>query len=356
MKNAGAILFRCEATAAIGLGHLARDASLSAALRSAGARTVLLTSHAVPATAQTWLDRFDEHAVVGDDPAATWAEVARCRASALIVDGYDLGDAFFSGASGSTAAPAVVRVVVDDGPARRFDADLVVEPNLGSGPDGYATAPGGRVLAGSSFALLAPGWASARTRLRPTAPRAHRILVSCGGSDPTGMTSRWLDAIRLTNESLEIRVVIGPLNPLRDEMVELARERNAEPLVGVDDLVDHALWCDLALTTLSGTASELACLGVPNLVVSIHPKQIPHLARYSARGFVMPMGRSDEFKPGAAAPVIKSIVADASARTRMREAGMAAVDGLGAPRLAIEILRAVASRSRMPHDPGVQTP
>src|SRR5262249_34907315 len=115
-------IFRCDAGADIGIGHLARSAALAAAFRDAGVRTVLMTHAATPATS-AWLECFDAVA-----PAATSATVrgAARAASALVVDGYALVDEFFARAHDDP----FLRVAIDDGPGRALACDAVIDPNL----------------------------------------------------------------------------------------------------------------------------------------------------------------------------------------------------------------------------------
>jgi ribosomal protein S18 acetylase RimI-like enzyme len=104
------------------------------------------------------------------------------------------------------------------------------------------------------------------------------------------MTERFIEALSDLACGLQTRVLVGPLNPRRDALIALSRRSGSETVVDSASIEEHALWCDLALTCLGGTASELACLGVPNLAVAVHPKQIVHQDRYADLGLIVSLG------------------------------------------------------------------
>ncbi|MFN8542689.1 MAG: hypothetical protein U0807_00540 [Candidatus Binatia bacterium] len=333
--SAPLVLFRCDAGPAVGLGHLARSAALARALGRAGARTALLT-HASRVQAEPWLRGFDVVGPAGD-VAATLA-VARA-AQALVVDGYDLVDAVY----GADVAEPFVRVAIDDGPPRPLGVDLLVEPNLLSDGRGYALAEGAAVVAGAAHALLDPAFAAARVSSRPVPPQARRVLVTCGAADPAGMTDRWLDALAVCTRRYDVTVVVGPLDPRRDAL--LARAGREGLAVVTDAIAPAAVYAaaDLALTTLGGTAAELACLGVPNLAVAVHPRQRPHLARYAEAGIVHAVGWHEDLTTAALAAAIDAAATDPLLRGRLAERGRSLVDGCGAERVAAALLARIAA-------------
>ncbi|MBI2896221.1 MAG: hypothetical protein HYY06_21865 [Deltaproteobacteria bacterium] len=332
------IVFRCDADPAIGLGHLARSSRIASSLR--GPSRILLVGSPLGRGLDPWAAAFDEVRVVDPGAEQTFRVAEELRASALIVDGYEVVDECFR----NLVDRGLSRVAIDDGPARFVGADLLLEPNLGSVADGYEVAPRGRVRAGAPYALLAPEIALARARQRPLAARAERILVTCGASDPARMTERFVEALAGLAGRFEVRVLVGPLNPRQDASIELSKRIGAEAVVGAASIEEHALWCDMALSCLGGTASELACLGVPNLAVAIHPKQVEHQNRYAELGLIVSLGWFEAASAPAIRRRVEEVSVDLDLRSRLREACTHIVDGLGAERVAGEIVRMTEGR------------
>lgn len=317
------VLFRCRASPSIGIGHLARSASLAAAVRARSATAVLAL--AGPTESLTpWLDQFDE--ITGGGPDAIAADV--------IVDDHP------NDGSPMNTAGAAVSVKIDDGPSRALDVDMVINPNVGAVEGGYEVRPGGAVLAGGRYALLPRAYAEARSRVRPMATKATRLLVTCGGSDPAQATERVLSALPLLT-AFDIRVVVGPLNSRAHHLAAAAAAGGAAAITDCDDLIELALWCDLAVTTLGATAAEFACLGVPNLAMAVNHAQLPHLARYAQLGVVHSLGWHESVIAPELAASVQTIAEDAGARADLRQAGQELVDGEGTTRAAAAILESL---------------
>lgn len=328
---AATVLFRCDAGPEIGIGHLARSAALARSLRDLGLRAVLMGQASLPGMAP-WLEAFD--AVVPTAGVATVRAAARA-AAALVVDGYTLVDEFFAGDDDA----GYLRVAIDDGPVRPLACDIVVDPNLQRDEADYTLVPGGIVLGGAPHALLAPAVVRARP-VQPAIPaRARRLLISCGAADPAGMSERYLEAALGARGPYELTLVVGPLNPRRDALLRRAARQRVR--VALDTVTPAELFAahHLALTTLGGTAAEMACLGVPSLATAIHERQVPHLARYARAGLLRAVHPTDASSPHRLAACIDALAGDVVERRAMAARGMELVDGGGAARVAGEIVR-----------------
>lgn len=330
-------VFRVDAGPEIGLGHLARCLVLADAARDAGASTAILT-------------RTPEHVrghTRGHDVrvarARTTTEDAELTAEAardvfLVLDGYDYGavHAKALAAEGTRAHP----LWIDDGGFADARPGAVLNHNL------YATAalyPGmatASVLAGAPYALVRKDVVAARAAMAEV-PRAHgegpaRLVVTMGGSDPPGATSRALAAIARIRAArpLAARVVVGPANPRRAEL-----ESAPDVVVDPPDLPGLFAWADVALTAGGGTCMELACLGVPILAVALADNQEPVVAELVRRELGRDAGPRGALDAERLATLVSTALDDLRWREAVRERQRKTVDGQGGARVIENLVR-----------------
>jgi spore coat polysaccharide biosynthesis predicted glycosyltransferase SpsG len=211
------VLFRADSGAGIGHGHATRVEALSRATIRAGgeARIVMrpLPGHRPPAADLApvlWL-QSDEPMGHNDDARVQDAEwtVAAARDAqfgpdVVVADHYELGPVW----ERLVRASGAYVVALDDFPGRPHAADLVVEllPAPASAPER---------VAGIEFLPMDRAFA-----LPPRFPtgEGERLLITFGGSDPTGHTALALDALDLLDAEqprlvAHADVVLGAAHP-----------------------------------------------------------------------------------------------------------------------------------------------
>jgi spore coat polysaccharide biosynthesis predicted glycosyltransferase SpsG len=96
--------------------------------------------------------------------------------------------------------------------------------------------------AGAQYAIFSQDYIALRKDLQP--PEELRILVTCGGSDPTDLSLRI--ALALENTRLPVTIVVGPLYSayLKKELKKIARQNSlielSPPLTGLASEVHRA--------------------------------------------------------------------------------------------------------------------
>lgn len=214
--------------------------------------------------------------------------------------------------------------------------DVVAIPYIG------AFATGGtrwRTLAGAQYAVLGEVYSD----LPPRRQRhfGERVLVTCGGADPTRLTARVLKALGQISRPVLTRVIIGPLfdSTLTADIEAIAAvsPTQVDLVRSPDALVDHMLWCDIAVSTTGLTKYELAASATPSILASIDTAHYVANRAFAAIGFVRDLGVNP---PGSTiSRTVEEVLADYSGRETMAAIGSKLVDGRGAERLTTEILR-----------------
>jgi spore coat polysaccharide biosynthesis predicted glycosyltransferase SpsG len=295
MTDASFVL-RVDAGAQVGFGHAGRCLALWEQLRDRC--VVAVADDAAAEVVRGWGARVADGDAQGDVTVVDRAPVAP-------VDEVE----------GLKAAGAKVCLVDDAGPAREL-ADAVVDPP--TGPD-WPKAAGTR-LGGFEHALLREEIrAAAGDRLREVG-----VLVSMGGSDPTGLTVPLCTA--LDAAGVETMAVLGP-----------GYEGPPPPGRVLDD---PELWpralagAELLVCGFGHTLLEAAHLGVPAVAIPRHERDAREAAVFAAHG-TMAMATPDD------AVATVSALRGSDRLREMRRTGPALVDGRGAERVAaaLEALR-----------------
>ena len=241
------VVFRVDASARMGIGHIMRCLALAGALRERGAQLrficrvhngnliSLLQQKAIPVSVLPTPAINDTTS--GEDYAAwlgvTQAEDAEQTIAALnggkpdwlVVDHYGLNEEWEK-----RLRPHVNQLmVIDDLANRHHDCDLLLDQNYSTeGEQRYAglVPRTSKLLVGPRYALLRPEYAEYRKSLLDRGARVKRVLVFFGGTDPQNMTGMTLDA--LSNQDLnhlEVDVVVGANNPHRKSIEQQVLDR-----------------------------------------------------------------------------------------------------------------------------------
>jgi UDP-2,4-diacetamido-2,4,6-trideoxy-beta-L-altropyranose hydrolase len=270
--------------------------------------------------------------------ALTRDQLALNKTAVLVLDGDDFG--FERQQMLRTAGHPLV--VIDHSAQReRTCADIVLNPTLGVSASKYQCNAGTTVLVGPDYAMLRPEFIVWRRRFRSIRTVVRRILVTLGGSDPDNITLRVMEALgRLGASGLEIRVVVGPANPHLKTLQE-ALASSALPMQLLTDVPDMASlmgWADLAVSDAGSTCWELACLGVPAVILALNEHQMLLSRELDSNGVAQSLGWHVAVSADRLASALDVLLYSSFRRLRMSQQGRALVDGRGAERVVQALL------------------
>jgi len=340
-SRAGPLLVvRADVGPEMGMGHFMRSLAIAQAWIDLGGRADL-----VMACGAAVVDGRCEHEGVAlrslevepgspADAERTISLARSSRASVLLIDGY-----VFSSDYQERVVRAAIRCAVVDDHARLdwYPADVVVDANLVAVEDAYRERTRGRVLAGLRYALLRREFRTA-VRLEPR-PGKRRLLITFGGSDVQGLTER---ALSVLAGDVDVTVLVGGANPRAAQIARVAASLpRVRVLVDADNVPDVMARADVALSAAGSTCAELAFMGLPAVVVVTAENQRQVAEGFDRLGAVRVLGEEVRWSDVALQRAVSGLLDDPAARAGMSERGRAAVDGLGALRVA-EVLRELA--------------
>jgi UDP-2,4-diacetamido-2,4,6-trideoxy-beta-L-altropyranose hydrolase len=332
------ILFRCDASSAIGLGHLARCLVLAqewVAARRGRAAFVMGAEAALGRdrvegggfemiTLPPGLHAAGELGVV--------ASAAQARGARLVVvDHYQRDETYLQ----ALASRGLRLLAVDDIAEHPFPVDILLNQNPGADRLPYRTRPDTLRLLGARYTLVG----AAYRRARPARPRAvdrvGRLLISLGGSDPDDVTSRVLASLETLAQALTVDVVVGRGYRKVMQLQERARASRHRVNVHLDlpHLAGPMSAADLLVGAGGGTTWEACCLGLPMVLVPLAANQRPGAAQMVSLGAALVPPGKTVAAPEDVAAVVEMTAADGARLGRAAAAAFALVDGQGARRV-----------------------
>jgi spore coat polysaccharide biosynthesis predicted glycosyltransferase SpsG/RimJ/RimL family protein N-acetyltransferase len=292
------IAFRCDGDDRVGAGHVARCVQLARAFEAAG-EAVLMCGIYQGIAAD----------LVGDLPTAPAA--IPDEAGAVVVDSYEIPAARIE----SLARRLPVAVVEDGAAAPAVTAVLAYHLDA---TERTAIPEGTVAVLGPDYAPIRPGCVCAR-RARGL---DQGLVTVGGGSAGEHLISAAADA--LGEVVADVCVVCPGRAVAPDEMLELIAA------------------ADVAVSAAGSTPYELACAGVPSVLVAVADNQLPIAREFDRAGVALGLGDLTGLSDAVARLV------DPALRERLATAGPATVDGYGAFRARDALLAAFAGRRPPP--------
>ena len=308
------VIFRTDASLAIGTGHVIRCLTLADRLSIQGvAITFICREHPgnlceliiqrgfsfirlpVPSR-EPLIEKSPTHISWQEDAEQTIAAINSMivRPDCLIVDHYAL-DRRWENAVRTTVNRIMV---IDDLADRVHECDLLLDQNL---VEQMRTRYTEKVptecvaLLGPEFALLQPAYADLHDHTPPRKGAIKRILIFFGGVDVNNLTERALSAfIGLKRPDIKVDVVITSHNPYTERIRRQVSEHDNIYLHSdLPTLAPLMALADLAIGAGGSTSWERLCLGLPSLVVTLADNQRAIADKLNQLGLICLLGHWD---------------------------------------------------------------
>lgn len=312
------IVFRVDASAQIGSGHVMRCLTLAKRYRREG-HTVFFVMRALPSNLVSYAEGegFPVHAlphvasqqthtgylawltVTQEQDAQETTAVLRTmgQVDRLVIDHYALDFVWES-----ICRPYVREIMaIDDLANRRHDCDILLDQNFyENAAERYMglVSHECRLLLGPAHALLRDEFYEIKPRRRTG--ELHNILIFYGGSDLTDETSKALRALLSMNlHGVEVDVVVGKTNPQkRCVRKRCADHENIRYHCQVENMAELMNAADLSLGAGGTTTWERLVLGLPSIVTAIADNQIEICENCARAGLIDYLGCAEAVTEG----------------------------------------------------------
>ena len=275
-------LFRTNASAKIGFGHLTRCRALAMALRQRGHRCMVVgpqsdcIKQGDGAIFDEWLP--DSQWPSSHEAALSTIGIAnRYKADWLVLDDYRVDESYQL----AVREAGIKWLQFDAAASMPLWADIIINANPAIKAADYTSVLCNR----EAHLLLGPSYAVVRQDFFYSKPPAtfrwpaKKILVTFGGGDDRGLIEFVLSSlVPLTEGDVQFVVISGLANPNNDRLKFLANsfgQGRVSLHIDPNPIAPLFASCDLAVMAGGTSTYEAACSGVPMILVSIAGNQIP---------------------------------------------------------------------------------
>jgi UDP-2,4-diacetamido-2,4,6-trideoxy-beta-L-altropyranose hydrolase len=342
------LLFRADASVAIGTGHVMRCLALAQAWQDAGGRAVFAMAESTPAIqarlAEESCEVLSIPSAVGtqDDANRTIALARERKSDWIVVDGYQFTADY---QQAQKAAGFKVLFLDDYGSARHYFADVVLNQNVHANEEMYGARESyTRLLLGPRYCLLRREFRPWRGWKREIAPTGRKILVTMGGSDPGNVTVTVIEALRhLSNvlSDIEVTVAVGGSNPHFESLQRSASRGGGRfrLLKGVANMPELMAPADLAVAGAGTTCWEMCLLQLPLVLIDLADNQKPIAHALGGLGAAVHLGTAGTVTEQEITKRVTSLLACEAERAALSERCGKLVDGRGTERVFGELTR-----------------
>ena len=339
------ILFRCDGTDQIGLGHVSRCLNVANKfLNSAEWNTYFLGDYNAIAS-KIIADAGHDVIQIGgfnsenvDECALILKTIVMLGVDVLFLDSRsEMERADFN----QLGSLNICTTTLDDPSDRRKFVDIAFYPPVKSVQImNWDCFKGVKFVGWDYYPLNEEIIKFRRLRFSNTAPKTLKICVSMGSIDPLNYTSKILKELLYIDELMKIDVIIGPNNNSNKEIYKISSNANKSITIieNCEDIIEHFANADVGFVTFGVSAYEAACLGLPTM---LFPISLDHFS--SAQSFVdagMAVHAWPEFPSDGESlkTNIRRFLSDKFHLADMSDKSLSSIDGLGSTRICDAIL------------------
>lgn len=347
---AATIVFRADASAQLGGGHVQRCLTLAQVLRARGWRCGFAVNPGAETVVPGLRDTDGLEVFALECAMDAEAEAMRIHwpqgVDWLVVDHYRR-DITLERA----CRPWARRILaIDDLADRVHDCDALLDQTLDRTADAYAANVPlqCRMLLGSGYALLRPQFAALRDQTlayRKTEMTVRHVLVAMGATDAVNATEAIIDLLRDADMQLELDIVLSAYAPHLAGVHAKAAMMDPPGRVRTDvkDMAALMMRADIAIGAAGTTSWERCSLGLPSVLIVTADNQRRIAEALHNAGAAYVCGEWDALDPDRLAEAVRWLCADAAARCDMSARAARVCDGRGAERVADYLGEAIAA-------------
>jgi len=330
----GTILFRADADADIGSGHVMRCLALAQHASDVGMRPILLTTTPDGPAVEAW--RSEGYQVRSQPPGTAVASVAdatetsacarNVAADWIVLDGYRFDATFQTRLSDERRL-----LVFDDVGETDVATDVLVNQNPGAEQWAKYRAPVGcRQLLGSSFAVLRR---DLRTLQRQEPKSPPRLLITFGGADRENLALRAMERLDgCVGEFCAVAVCSAGDEGLADAQAFALGHSDRFRVVAPGPIHELLAEADMVICAGGTTSLECAALGIPTVLVVTADNQRRGAMSMASAGAAHLAGEGRKAIDNVAL-LVKRLLNDAAERAKFSRAGQRLVSRDGVTRV-----------------------
>jgi len=232
-------------------------------------------------------------------------------------------------------------VGIEGGATKGYRADVIFNGTIVDEWHRYENFPNTEYFIGPQFMILRESFSREAEHKRVFSKECKNVFVGVGGGTEgveRTLFPRILNVLTVLGFRGNVYFTVGAAySEVQNLKLLLKRWKNAHILEGLteQEMAKTMAKADLAISAGGITLYELACLGVPSLVVSIVPHQMFTAKTFEEKGAAKSLGMDPSVSEFESA--LSSLMKDVSARKTMAQKAQRIVDGKGLERVLLKV-------------------
>ena len=263
------ILFRCDGSTKIGMGHVVRCLALADELRDNYDCTITFAMRQSELGIQKVRGSYPVFNVDQNDfDYELWLIncIQETKANIMIMDMRDnLSRISLRKIKQDTGIKVIT---IDDPEDKRLEADIAFYPPVPQVMKMNWDYYQGKIFTGWEYVILRKEFL--QTFQKPENPIPN-IFVSMGATDPKNMTMFVVETFDQLDFPFHCIIMIGPGYPFKETLIKRLSKANFKHQLLVDpqNIADRMAGADFAIISFGQTAYELAALGIPSIYICL---------------------------------------------------------------------------------------
>lgn len=337
------VLFRCDGSPEIGLGHIVRCLALADELNDVHNCRITFAMRTGPLGIQMVEEKGYKVIIPQEGDQSfdyrNWLNECVRKVDARVIV-LDVRDGLARADVKELRNNGTLIATIDDPEDKRLEANLAFYPPVPQVKRIDWTGFTGKLYIGWEWVILRKEF-SITPSPKPQAPRTKipRILVTMGGSDPQGMTIKAIKALEMLGDNFEAVVVLGAGFQHKKQLDNLLSDckHRFDVQENVTNMAELMSQSDLAVASFGVTSYELAAMGVPAIYLCLTEDHAESASVFVGAGIALNTGVHLQVSEVALANVVKQILKNASARLKMAESARRLAVGRGVSHIARKI-------------------
>jgi len=343
--NRNPILFRCDGTPATGWEPFYQCMVLAAAMQRRRRGTHFL-SRLEPFALATAVHRGNNEWRGADHPVGTpedltdtIREVRRIDAASVVLACPGLSAEYVKELQCQTGVQVTV---LDSEAGMDFPNRLVINPLLTPGLKAYSRSSRTQMLLGPKYPLVRAIFRRQRPMRSVEPPQPFRAMIAFGDDDFQGQSIERALQLLGTSRIDKVSVVVRIHHPQIDELKDLVKQHSdrLEVISEPNEIAKRVGRVHFALTSGDSFTLELACVGIPQLILAQTTRHAKCGQKLDEEGGATYLGEAPAVTNNDLRSAVQLILSDPVERLGMSRCARMLVDGRGPDRMvnAMELL------------------
>lgn len=328
--NVNKCLLVTEANEIVATGHLMETIELEKLLDNEGIRTVTMLNDDAPQDLKIRLKNevCDYEGDVSKSLKLICDKINDYKPHVVVTDLREVSDKWIIDVKKRTGCKMIC---IDEFGNRRLSSDVIINPMIDSRYWNYNDSEA-QVFSGNNYLVLNERIVEYHNKEKLIKKDVDVVCISMGGVDYYGTTNKIVKELALQNKKIKWNVVIGAGYKYERELRKVvSAASNIEVFQNVKNIYDLFYDADIAFCAGGNTLHELACIGVPAIVIPTVEHEYHNGKRFEQMGFGKCLNMTQNINMEDAKKVFLSMF-DINARTAYSRCGKEICDGKGGER------------------------